>query len=170
MSAEKILKHAALTFLRRDDYMLLAWKTRHIGKGCRNGYGGGIDGDESPEAAALRELKEECRVVGDARALRKIAVADFHNQTEEGESFCCRVHTFTLARWCGRPASTPEMADPAWFRIDALPLTDMMLADRLWLPIALRDPSPIFVTAWYGPHQRELLAGVEVRSLSPGLR
>lgn len=41
MRKEKVLENAVLVFLLKGDEVLLAVKTRNIGAGCYNGYGGG---------------------------------------------------------------------------------------------------------------------------------
>lgn len=164
---EKVLTQATLCFPVRDSKVLLARKTRHIGEGCWNGYGGGFEGEETPEECVLRELSQESGLVGDEESLILIAVADFHNTKSDGEVFTCRVYTYTLSKWEGDAQATEEMADPSWFPIARLPIGEMMLADAEWLPRALTD-GPIYVEAWYGPKQKELLRPVEIRSLPLG--
>ena len=51
-----------LCLLRRNEEILLAMKKRGFGEGKYNGVGGKIEGTETPEAAMLRETKEEIGV------------------------------------------------------------------------------------------------------------
>lgn len=139
-------------------------KTRKIGAGCWNGYGGGIEGEETPEEAAVREFKEES---GGATVkledLQKMAIADFKNTTEDGTSFTCRVHVFLVEKWAGEPTSTEVMATPTWFkRVGGLPLDQLMAADRAWLPTVLTY-YPVHVNATYTPHQKEVIGSVDVK-------
>lgn len=169
MSAlEKVLLQAVLCFpLRRiadRDELLLARKTKHIGQGLLNGYGGGIEGNELPEDAMVRELEEECALKARRDDLQKIAVVDFHNTKQDGETFRCRVHVYLLRTWEGTLMPTEEMVDPRWYPIDALPFDEMMLADREWVPAALTR-GPIYARAHYGPRQHTLLAPVEILDL-----
>ncbi|MBI4136155.1 MAG: NUDIX domain-containing protein [Candidatus Vogelbacteria bacterium] len=57
MPIEKVLKEATLVFLVRAGKVLLARKTRHIGEGRWNGYGGGIDSGENLIQCAIRECR-----------------------------------------------------------------------------------------------------------------
>ncbi len=55
---EKTLLNATVCLLVKDDEVMLGIKTKKIGAGCRNGYGGGIEPDELIKEAAIRELEE----------------------------------------------------------------------------------------------------------------
>ena len=161
---EKTLKHATLCFLFKDGYTTLAIKTRHIGEGCRNGYGGGIKDGETPEDAVLRELSEESRVTAKLKDLQKVAIADCHNTKEDGTIFVCRVHIFLVLHWAGDPEETEEMIRPERFHKDDLPLGEMMLADREWIREILNGKK-LLITARYGPFQKTLLGPVEIREV-----
>ena len=58
---EKILYDAVLVFFVKDGKVLLPTKMKKIGKGKLNGYGGGIEKDETPITAAIREVEEETK-------------------------------------------------------------------------------------------------------------
>ena len=172
MDMEKVLKDAVLCLPIRGEHgdeVLLAKKTRAIGAGLLNGYGGGIEKGETPEMAMLRELEQESGIIAHPNALTKIAVVDFHNTKTDGEMFRCRVHTYVLTGWHGEAEPTEEMIEPAWYPVDALPFDRMMLADKHWMPIALAASAPIYVQAWYGPKRQTLLRTVEISALPKGL-
>lgn len=159
MDKETGFVEATLCYPARENELLLGIKTRKIGKGRWNGYGGDIHDGESPEAAAVRELEEEAGLRASPGDLEKIAVVDFFNI-----GFTCRVHVYLLHKWQDEPLASPEMATPTWFAKFQLPLERMMPADRVWLPIALTRK--IYATASYGPDQQELLGEVKIYNLS----
>ena len=162
MRKEKVLLNATLCFPVKEDKILLGLKMQKIGQGCWNGYGGGIDDEETPEQSMIRELEEEAKVKAFPNALVKVAIIDFRNTKTDGNVFVCRVHVFLLHQWEGDFQSTDEMANPTWFEKKELPLDDMMPADREWLPIVL-DGKKIIGEAEYGPFQKILLKKVELQ-------
>lgn len=159
---EKVLLNATVCFLYREGKILLPLKTDKIGKGKRNGYGGGVEEGETVVQCALRELFEETGgVVAFEHNLEKIAIVDFYNTKTDGSTFVCRVHFFLVHAWVGDPAPTSEMTDPQWFNVADLPLDDMMPADRQWLPQALSGKKMI-AQAYLGPFQEHTLGDVEI--------
>jgi 8-oxo-dGTP pyrophosphatase MutT (NUDIX family) len=162
MQEEKILLNATLCFPIRDGKVLLGLKAKKIGQGRLNGYGGGIDGEETPEQSALRELFEEAKMKASPNSFKKVAIVDFYNTNSDGFSFTCRVHVYFVYQWEGEPQETEEMLEPTWYEKNALPLDGMMLADREWLPIVLAGKK-IIAEARYGPFQKTLLEKVKLR-------
>ena len=156
---EKVLKHAAVCFLRKDNQILLPRKTRKIGMGMRNGYGGGVDGKETPERCAVRETAEEGLIYILPSSMKKIAILTYLNEKQDGGNFVAKVHMFEAWEWKGEPTATEEMSDPVWFPDDDLPLDEMMAADRIWLPEALAGKK-IFAHAHYTPLQQALIGEV----------
>src|SRR6185436_5019406 len=112
MPEEKVLLNATLGFLVREEKVLLALKTKKIGQGCWNGYGGGIDDQETLLQSMVRELKEEAKVEVLEKNIQKVAVVDFHNTKSDGGVFSCRVHVYLVHEWKGEPQPTDEMAEP----------------------------------------------------------
>lgn len=167
MRKEKVLHNATACFLIKKNKILLGLKTQKIGKGCWNGYGGGIEDGESVIEAAIRELKEETGrnkaegVIALPEHLEKIAIVDFHNTKSDGETFVCRVHFYIVKKWDGEARETEEMIKPTWFEIDNLPFNRMMPADKIWFPVALSGRK-IVAKACYGPFQKELIGDVEI--------
>lgn len=159
MQEEKVLLLATVCFPMRGSEILLARKTRKIGAGCWNGYGGGPNVGEGLRDAAIRELYEESGLTALSANLSKIAIMEFHNTKLDGTIFVARVHFFTLKVWQGDYGATDEMRDPTWFEVDNLPLSEMMPADRIFLPIALGGMK-IVGSAHYGPFQKQLIGEV----------
>jgi len=172
MIEEKVLLNATVCLLIKKDKVLLGLKTKKIGAGCRNGYGGGIEEGETIINAAIRELEEETgKKVGNTfittspRYLEKVAIIDFENTKSDGISFICRVHFFIVRKWIGEAVDTDEMTDPQFFKIDDLPLSQMLPADSKYFPLILRGKK-ILAKAKYGPYQKELLGPVSIEEVS----
>jgi len=162
MQEEKTLLTASLGFLVKDGQVLLAMKTQKIGKGCWNGYGGGIEAGETPEQSLVRELSEEAGLVTLPEFMAKVAVIDFYNTKSDGSQFVCRVHIYLVSQWQGEPQETETMVTPTWFSKDQLPLDDMMPADKKWLPVVLSGQK-ILAEARYAPFQQSLLEDVKIQ-------
>lgn len=153
---EKKLLEATLGFLIKDRKVWLAIKTRNIGQGRWNGYGGGIEPEDKNIIDCLkREVKKECEVQISEKATEKVAIIDFHNTKSDGETFVCKVHVFFIKDWQGEPKESEEMATPTNFEISNLPFENMMPADREWLPLVL-EGKKLIAEYHYGPFQREL--------------
>lgn len=167
MREEKVLYNATACFLIKENKILLGLKTKKIGEGCWNGYGGGIEEGENAIEAAVRELKEETGekenegIIALPEHLEKIATVDFHNTKSDGGTFVCMVHFYLVRHWEGEAQETGEMIRPTWFEINNLPFEQMMPADKIWLPIALSGKKMV-AKARYGPFQKELIGDVEI--------
>jgi len=163
MREEKVLTEATVSFLEREGDILLAKKTKKIGMGCWNGYGGGIEKGETAEDAAVRELFEETNgVVARPEDLKKIAIVFFKNTKSDGRIFICKVHFYIVKKWKGEPKETEEMTNPTWFNKQKLPFHEMMPSDKEWLPIALSGKK-IIAEASLGPFQQKLLGEVKIK-------
>jgi len=155
MEEEKILTLAVLVLLRRNNEVLLARKTRKIGKGCWNGYGGGVEKGETVRAAAVRELSQETGGLPvEEEDLEQVAVIHFHNTRSDGGTHITEMHVFVTDTWSGQVHATDEMATPTWFVVDEVPYDELMPSDRDWMPLVLADKK-IVAHAYLGPFQKE---------------
>ncbi|MFH1668251.1 MAG: NUDIX domain-containing protein [Candidatus Komeilibacteria bacterium] len=167
MREEKVLLNAVVCYLIKNNKICLALKTAKIGKGCLNGFGGGIEPGEIPVEAAIRELQEETDpdetkgVVAKACDLQKIAINDSHNTKSDGQTFVCRVHFYLVHHWVGEIKDTETMVNADWYDIDSLPFRKMMPGDEDWLPAALSGQK-VMAQIKLGPYQKELLEKVRV--------
>ena len=107
---------------------MLGLKKRGFAKGRWNGFGGKVEGDETIEEAAKREVKEECGI--DLGRIDKSGILSFDaphfNTTME-------VHIFRCEDYYGQPMESDEMK-PQWFNINDLPFEDMWSNDPYWYP------------------------------------
>jgi 8-oxo-dGTP diphosphatase len=140
---EKVLLRATLVFIMRDGAdgpeVLLARKTRFIGKDKWNGHGGGLGHQEDARAAAVREVYEECGVIIDPNDLEEVGDIDFHNNPEDAPPFMCNVIVYRARTWEGTQADSPEMVDHTWFPISQVPYDDMLPGDKHWMPQFLKN-------------------------------
>lgn len=162
---EKILLHATVSLLVRENKVVLALKTAKIGAGCRNGYGGGIDPGETVLGSAIRELGEEAGIEASPEHFEKMAIMDFHNMKSDNTSFICRVHFFIVRDWDGEPKESLEMTDPRYFDIDDLPFDHMMPADKEFFPLILSGKK-IIGKATYSPFQKSLLEPIVLQEVT----
>jgi len=127
------MKIATICFCVTDNEVLLAPKKRKVGIGLLNGYGGKIEGDETPSAAAIRELRQESSLIAFPNDLDEVAIIEF--QYAGLPKFKC--HIFTTRIWQGEPVETKEMGPPEWHSLSRLPYDRMMPADGYWVPVVL---------------------------------
>jgi len=121
-----------LCFLIKNNEILLSRKLLRLGAGKYNGYGGGIESNETERHAAIRELKEESGFVALESDLEKRAVIDFYFPHEPHNNQ--RVHIYFLRRWTGKFVSDKEMGEPELFSLKNIPYDQMWASDREWLP------------------------------------
>lgn len=124
---------ATLVLPISDSAVLLAMKKRGFGAGRWNGLGGKVQAGESPERAAIRELREEIGVAAEPTSLEPAGVLEFSFEEKED---VWRIHIFRLRQWQGTPCESEEMR-PEWHPLGALPFAAMWPADHLWMPAVL---------------------------------
>jgi len=112
--------------------ILLGMKKRGFGAGRYNGFGGKLLEGETIEAAAKREMQEECGVT--VTALEEVGVHEF--EFEKDMENILEVHVFRVDAFEGKPRETEEMK-PEWFDTDAIPFDTMWPDDRFWIPLFL---------------------------------
>ena len=130
---------ATLVFVFRGDEILLINKKTGLGKGKINAPGGKVDPGETPEAAAVRECREELR----------IEVSDLEYCGEHRfqfvDGYSIHVWVYRTRSFEGEPVETRE-AEPLWTNIDEIPFDAMWEDDRYWLPMLIRGQR--FQTRW----------------------
>ena len=166
MQEEKVLFVATVCLPVKEGKVLLGMKTRKIGMGCWNGYGGGVEDGETIPQSALRELEEESGLKAKIENLEKVAIVDFHNEKSDGSMFVSRVHFFLVKDWKGEPKETEDgaMITPTFFNFTDLPYDKMMPADREFFPYILSGKK-VLVESHYTPFQKELKREVKIQEV-----
>ena len=145
---EKIIL-ANVNFLMEGDNVWLAKKTRRIGIGLLNGYGGGVETyEKSIIDSSIREIREECGIETQTENFEKVAIIDFHDTKDDGSILIIRVYAYIVRGWKGIPKETEEMADPKPYNKNNLPLDQMMGADKKWVPLVMQGKK-VIATFYY---------------------
>ena len=121
-------KQLTLCMVCRENRILLGMKKRGFGEGRWNGFGGKVDGEESLESAAARELREEVGL--EPMSMDKVGVIEF---SFESDPKILEVHIFKVSDYAGEPLETEEMR-PQWFKFDEIPFQQMWSDDEHWFP------------------------------------
>ncbi|MBI1755446.1 8-oxo-dGTP diphosphatase [Candidatus Azambacteria bacterium] len=127
-NAKKLL---TLCFVYDSSRVLLGMKKRGFGAGRWNGFGGKVNGDETIEEAAVRELREESGIAPTNISQRGALTFVF-----TGDPVALEVHVFAVGEYEGEPHETEEMR-PQWFLHSEIPFDLMWPDDRYWLPLFL---------------------------------
>lgn len=114
--------------------VLLGRKKRGFGTGNIVGLGGHVEVGESPERAAVRELREESSLVAPESALRPAAKLVFRFPARPDHDQ--EVTVFVTDTATGTPRECDEIA-PAWYPVRALPLGAMWDDAGHWMPDVL---------------------------------
>jgi len=125
-------KLLTLTIIHKHPKVLLGMKKRGFGAGRWNGFGGKVDGEESIEDAAKREVREEAGI--EPSDIEKVGVLDFEFK---GNPEILEVHIFRAKDFSGEPTESEEMR-PQWFTLEEIPFVDMWPDDIHWIPLFLQ--------------------------------
>ena len=122
-----------IIFPIRGEEVLLAIKTRKIGVGMFNGYGGKLEAGETMLESCAKELQIESGLKANPEDFKKIAVIDFYVHKPDNTTVLHKCDIFTVEKWTGEPQSTEEMDNPTWFKISELPFSKMMPDTESWV-------------------------------------
>ena len=115
--------------------ILLGMKKNGFGHSKYNGFGGKIEDGETPTAAAVRELAEECGLMVREADLEAMGQLEF--VFPENPELDHDVHLYIVRNWQGQPLETTEMR-PEWFAVTDIPYREMWADDSYWLPAVLK--------------------------------
>lgn len=120
-------KYAVITYIFREDRVLLIHKKRGLGAGKVNAPGGHIEPGETADQAAVRESQEEVGITPiDPEERGKLYFQFTDGLKMEGTVFRADSHEGT--------ETESDEADPFWVSIADIPYNDMWEDDLLWLP------------------------------------
>ncbi|WP_257293913.1 8-oxo-dGTP diphosphatase [Endozoicomonas sp. YOMI1] len=122
---------ATLTFVIKDEQILLIRKKRGLGAGKINGPGGRLEPGETLLECAIREVQEELCIT----PVNPEFFGESRFQFTDGYSI--HVHTYVARDFTGSPEETDE-AIPLWFSLDQIPYEEMWADDIVWLPEMLK--------------------------------
>jgi 8-oxo-dGTP diphosphatase len=123
---------ATVVYPMMDGKILLGKKTKKIGVGKWNGFGGKQEPqDRTIEETAARELWEETGkgIQGNPEDLELHAIIDFDN----GAFVNFQVYFYMLKKFTGEFKDTDEMVEISWHDKDNMPYDGMLAADRLFV-------------------------------------
>ncbi len=112
------ISQRTVVFLVKDSQVLLGFKKTGFGKGNYLGIGGKVEGGETNEQAARREIEEEIKVTD----VSLTKVGNFTFLFPDKPTWNQHVHAYLCNSWHGEPVETSEMK-PVWFSSDSLLVT-----------------------------------------------
>ncbi len=123
--------------------ILLGLKLRGFGTGKYNSFGGKIEENESPDAAASRELEEETGIVYPTSEIssRKVGVLNFTFQDSPKKMIVHLYHVAMSPDHVSQVVFTCDEISPEWFPISKIPYEKMFSDDHTWLPLLLEKAS-----------------------------
>lgn len=126
-----IEKVYTLAFIKRGDEVLLGQKTRDLGRGLWNGFGGKVEPGEAILEAAKREIKEECNL--EVSDLKHIGFIMFKEVIDGVNVHTVHiVHMFTGTQIKGNPEASEEMNPVRWYHRKDLKSLQMYEDFRYW--------------------------------------
>lgn len=150
------LKPGTVTFLLREQEVLLGLKKRGFGAGYYTGIGGKVEEKDRTSKeqhflsvvknGAIREIEEEIGVEVSPEQLQSRGVLRFYFPHVRDESWNQEVHVFIASAWQGEPGpiedalGTVEIV-PQWFKRTEVPFRQMWDDAHYWLPAILEGKS-----------------------------
>jgi 8-oxo-dGTP diphosphatase len=133
-----MMMRTCLCLIRRQTaggpQVLLGLKKSGFGAGKWVGLGGHIEEGEKPEAAAVREVREESELEVAADSLQHVASIEFRFPARPSWDQTAQVYLTSV--YDGELAESDEVA-PRWFDEDDIPFALMWDDARYWLPLVL---------------------------------
>lgn len=103
-----------------------------------NGYGGKKEAGETILQTAIRELREESKVIGKEEDLELVAEMNFFWPRSQSLNSDMVVWIFFLSKFEGQPQEGKEMCTPTFFEHHEIPYSKMNLADGVFIPRLLQ--------------------------------
>ena len=126
------MKIETVVIIYKPPKILLGMKKKGFGVGNYNGFGGGVEKEETLEECVIRGTKEEAGItILDHVKSGKIL---FRFESKEPDHL---VHFFMTDKFVGSPSESEKMK-PKWFNEKEIPYSKMWPGDEYWLPILLK--------------------------------
>lgn len=122
-----------IIFPIKGSKVLLAIKTRKIGIGLFNGYGGKQEADQTMLQSCVEELIKEAGLLATEKDFTKIAEVNFFIHKNDGTVVLNKCDIFTVSNFSGEPKESEEMIRPTWFDIEHIPHNKMMEDAAFWV-------------------------------------
>lgn len=151
-----------LCIIKKEDLILLGLKKTGFGKGKVCGFGGKIEPGETPEAAAVRELREESGLIAQPQDLNCCGRIRYFFPTRP--EWNLRIEVFNVLTWEGIPSETTEM-QPVWFATGQIPYAQMWDDAATWLPPVLAGKTIAARFVYDETHERVRIANI--RAIKP---
>ncbi len=123
-----------IIFPLRGDDVLLGIKTRKIGVGLFNGWGGKQEAHQTMLQSCVAEFKKESGLDSREQDFIKVAEVSFYIHKNDGRIVLNQCDIFFIERFTGTPQVTEEMREPTWFPKNKLPWSKMMIDAPFWVP------------------------------------
>ncbi len=149
----KPLRPGTVTFLLREQEVLMGLKKRGFGAGNYVGIGGKVEEAKDRTSreqdmlsvaknGAVREIEEEIGVMVAPEQLQPMGALRFYFPHVRDESWNQEVSVFITRIWQGEPFPKADAAGiieivPQWFKTTALPLGQAWDDEQYWLPLVL---------------------------------
>lgn len=161
-----IMEPMNIIFPLQGEEVWLAIKTRKIGVGLWNGYGGKLEKNETPEQAGVRELRKESTLETKAEDYERVAIIDFYVHKTESEIKLNRCFVLFIRKWEGEPNETEEMANPKLFLINKIPYNKTIVGTEFWMPQVLKGDN-IHGEIHYNANRSKIIDSIHITRLKP---
>lgn len=155
-----------IIFPLRGEEVLLAKKTRKIGVGLWNGYGGKIEGIDTPEQSSVKELRKESGLNTKAEDYQRVSIIDFYVPKSEKLIKLNRCFIFFIKKFTGEPKTTKEMEEPTWYKFKKIPYRNMIIGTDFWMPQVIQR-KVIHGEVWYEKADRKRILSFHATQIPP---
>ena len=124
-------KNIVIIVVSCGDKILLGYRRRGRAINLLDTFSGKIENGETPQKAAIRELKEESGL--DATNIINVGQLTFYF---EDESLVLNADVFVTTTFKGKEVTTDEMK-PVWLNVNKIPYNQCWPNLRMWLPQVL---------------------------------
>lgn len=155
------MSEGTICVVRKGDKLLLKLATRGISIGRWNFPGGKVEGRETPEECAIREVLEETGLRANSITYHGKLDFFFENNPQKNWS----VHIFSTDDFEGTQLGSTEEGTLKWFSASELPEDKMWPADKFWIPMVLAGKKIFGEVHFNGDGTEYISQSIKERSL-----